>query len=439
VDNVQVSSGVTAAADFINNDLLSYLTAFWNASVVPLFTAVGASAPTAPSQSLANAIDNGAESLQQTINATSESVLNSLLSSQLGTIQPYVQAITAAVWNYGDYPIVPNGDYSDTILTSGLFPGVDVSNSSFVNANCAQVDFSYANLTGCDFTGANLSGANLTGATGYAAPAMQAAPMLYSSEPTQDPTEQEVGVTLAAPTPGPFYGSVLFGTTLTDANLNLNGAFYDRGTIFSQGIDPGQAGLRYFSAEQFVAGNNEMLAAFGTNFGAAAGAFAFDKSACGCPNKQGIRTDVITGELELDGFNEFRYFKKLGINQKRRVEDFITRNPETNLGDFLAVRAAANARPWSQAQIEEFLFSNSDLIARLGGVESAMKEAQTYFVNKGIYQGRYLNNDDLYNGYVKDYSSVLPATGSTFDQSSLAHHFVTVGYTAGQTVPTEFM
>ena len=41
-DNLEISTGVTALADFIDDSILSYLTDFWNATVAPLFTAVGA-------------------------------------------------------------------------------------------------------------------------------------------------------------------------------------------------------------------------------------------------------------------------------------------------------------------------------------------------------------------------------------------------------------
>lgn len=439
VDDLKISSGVTAIADFISNDLLSYLTNFWNTSVVPLFTAVGATAPTAPSQTLANTINNEAESLQNTINSSSQSALNSLLNSQLSTIQPYVQAITAAVWDYENYPIVAGGDYSNAILASGLFSGVNVSNSSFANANCSLTDFSYANLTDCDFTGANLAGANLTGAMGYAAPALQAASLMLLPEPTDQQAESGSYARMEESPANPFDGAVLFGADLTDANLNLTGAFFDYRTEFSDGFNAEQQGLRYFSAQQFVAGNRELVKAYGMNYSAAETAFAFDDPACGCQNKPGLRTDVLTGALQLDGFNEDRYYSKLSKNQRTKVNDYLTANPDVDDGDFLATRALASVQPWTQYQTEQFLFSNSDLIEELGGVKKAMKKAQKYYVKTGIYENRYYNNKSLYAGYVQDYPSVVQAIGSTIDEGSLAHQFIKIGYAQGQIVPTEFM
>mgnify|MGYP007070466958 CR=1 FL=1 len=99
VSNLSISAGVQAIADFINDDLLSYLTDFWNDSVVPLYSAVGLNAPQAPSQALANTISKEAATAQNEVNSQAESGLNSLLKDELNTIQPYVQALTAATWD----------------------------------------------------------------------------------------------------------------------------------------------------------------------------------------------------------------------------------------------------------------------------------------------------------------------------------------------------
>jgi hypothetical protein len=439
VDNLAISTGLTAVADFINEDLLSYLTTAWNTIVAPLYTAVGATAPTAPSQTLADTISSEAETAQQAINTTAESALNYILSSELGIIQPYVQAVTAAVWDYSDYPIVPAGYYDNANLSYGLFSGTDISNSSFVGANCAQADFSNTDLTGCDFTGANLSGANFSGAMGFVTPTAEAAAQMITDIRTQSQVDSEPVSSQAAGPEQPFYGAVLFGTDLTGANLDLKGAFYDRGTKFASDYSPSESGLLYFSPEQFVAGNKKLIKAFEFNFAGAAGAFAADRAACGCSNKQGLRTDLMTGLLMLDNFNEDRYYSRLSASLRERTDDYLASHDDVSFADFLATRAILQSQTWSKIQRSAYVFSNSDLIKEFGGVKQALKNAPKHYIQYGMFEGRRLNNEDLYAGYLSANPSVLNAIGGAFDPASLAHHFLTVGYAAGHTVPAEFM
>lgn len=418
VDNLSISTGITAIADFINDDLLSYLTDFWNASVVPLFTAVGATAPEAPSQTLANTISNEADQVQSDINNGAQSALNSLLKSQLGTIQPYVQALTAATWNYADYPIVPNGNYSGALLASGLFSGVDASNSSFDNANLNNADFSNAILTGSTFTNANLTGANFSGATG--APNAK----LASDNLTSESAVKQ-----------PFRDAVIFGANFNETAFNLKGAFFDEFTKFSTGFKPKDNGLKKFSAAQFVAGNDTLIKEFGTNIDAAKGSFAANISACGCPSKPGLRTDVITGKIPLNGFDQKAFFKSLPEVRKSKLNNYIANNPDLRRADTLAMFKIARDQEWTKSISEQYLFSNSDLIKELGGPRKAVRQARSNYLQKGFFQGRELNNSELYATYIDKYPSALFDTGATFNEPSLAHHFVTVGYGEGQRLP----
>jgi hypothetical protein len=425
VDNLSISTGVTAVADFINDDLLSYLTDFWNYSVVPLYTAVGATAPEAPSQTLANTISKEADSVQSEVNSQAESGLNSLLKQQLPTIQPYVQALTAAVWDYQDYPIFPGGNYSSAILVSGLFSGVDASNSSFENANCSNSDFSNANLTGSNFSGANLTGVNFSGAIGAPSASLASA----SIEP------EDVSTTSARP--GLFSNSVIFGADFTNSSLDPSGAFYDSNTSFATGYSPKANGLQYFSAAQFVAGYKPLIKAFGSEISSATGAFINDRSACGCPNKTGLRSDVITGKLLLDNFNEKAYFSSLSNGKQAKLDALLEANPDLNRDDTIAMYKIANSESWSDGLSQSYIFSNSDLIDQFGGSRKALNNARKHYINKGFFEERLLNNDSLYSAYVDAYPAALFDSGATvLDQSSLAQHFVTKGYSEGQRIPT---
>lgn len=401
-EDLSISTGVTAIADFINDDLLSYLTEFWNYSVVPLYTAVGAAAPVAPSQTLANTIEREADSVQVEINTAAESELNSLLASQLNTIQPYVQAITAVVWNYADYPIVPNGNYTDAILSSGLFSGLDLSNSLFVNSNAAGADFSYTNLTNTDFTGANLSGTNFTGA-------------VNSGQP--------------------FKGSVLFSANLTDSSLNLEGAFYDKSTLFSYNSDADKSRMLLFSPYQFIAGNKSLRKEIGSDINKAIGLFVADMSSCGCPNKPGLRSDVITGQLKLDGFNEGRYLRSLRIGLRDKITDYINSEPSHDRGETIARYFLATKDTWSESDLNKYIFSNPELIGEFGNnSKKAIKNAKQHYLKTGFFNNFELNDSDLYNDYVARFPEALFDTGGVFDESSLASHFLTIGINQGQTL-----
>ena len=444
VSNMSISTGVNAIADFINNDLLQYLTDFWNVSVVPLFTGVGATAPQAPSQTLANTISKEATTAQNEVNSQAESGLNSLLKEELNTIKPYVQAITAATWNYSSYPIIPGGYYEGAILTSGLFSGVNASNSNFSNANLGGANFSYANLTGSNFSGAILSGTNFTGATG--APTTSAlSSSLSASSALLTPTEATGTSSLeaigadnnAALDVASFSNAVVFGTDFTGSNLNPKGAFYDENTLFAAGYDPNANGLQYWSAPQFVAGNQDLIQAFGANVDTATAYFINNVAACGCAGKVGIRSDVVNGILPLDSFDETAYFRRLPRPTQSKFNTLFSSNPQLDRADTLAMYKIAQDRTWGYGDSEKYIFSNNDLITRYGGsTQMAVAQARSQYLKQGFFEQRSLNNDDMYNTYVATYPSVVFDSGATFlDQQSLANYYVTSGYQQGQIVP----
>ena len=419
VDDVAISSGVTAVADFINDDLLSYLTDFWNYSVVPLYEAVGATAPEAPSETLANTIDNSAEALQAELNELGQSALNSILQSQLTTIQPYVQALTAATWDYGDYPIVPNGDYTGAIMMDALFSGVDASNSSFDDANLNNADFSNAILTGSTFTNANLSGANFTGATGAPSTSLVSS----SLQDTDTATFK------------PFKNAVIFGSDFSKTDFNLKGAFYDDYTQFPSGFKPDKSGLQYFSAPQFVASNKSLIKAFGSNVDSAKGAFIGNRSACGCPNLPGIRTDVLTGELSLNSFDPDAYLDTLPDKKRDKLISYVNSNPNKDATDTFAMFSIAKSQDWTRSTSQMYLTSNSDLIKTLGGPREAVLHARRQYLNKGFFKSRPLNESSVYETYVETYPDVLFETGAVFDEPSLAQNYIKNGYDQGQVLP----
>lgn len=416
-DNVYISSGVTAVADFINDDLLSYLTDFWNYSVVPLYTAVGATAPEAPSQTLANIITDSAEEVQADINAAGEAALNSLLKSQLSTIQPYVQALTAATWDYSDYPIVPNGDYTGALLAEGMFSGVDASNSSFDGANLNAADFSNANLTGSTFTNANLTGANFAGATG--------APQNSLSLEMDSVSKRKM----------PFKDSVIFGANFKRSSLNVSGAFYDDYTKFAKGFKPSENNLIKFNAARFVAGNSQLIKEFGSDIHGAAGAFAANLPPYGQAGEEGLRSDVITGKLLVDGFKPRKFLDSLSDDRQQKLLDFTSGMKSSQAKDTIAMYKIAKEQDWTTATSEMYLTSNSDLIKPLGGPSKAVDKARNQYLNKGFFQKRPLNEPGVYDYYVETYPDVLFQTGAVFDEASLAHHYVNVGYAAGQQLP----
>ena len=417
-DDVYISSGITAVADFINDDLLSYLTDFWNYSVVPLYTAVGATAPEAPSQTLANIITDSAEEVQADINAAGESALNSLLKSQLSTIQPYVQALTAATWDYGDYPIVPNGDYTGALLAEGLFSGVDASNSSFNNANLSSADFSNANLTGSTFTNANLTSTNFSGATG--------APQSSLSLEPDSASKRKL----------PFKDSVVFGANFEGSSLDVRGAFYDEYTKFSEGFKPSKNDLTYFSAARFVAGNPDLIKEFGSDINGAKGAFAANLAPNGKQGAEGLRTDVLTGKLFVNGFRANEFMTSLPEAKQDKLLDFTSGMAMAQAKDTIAMYKIAMEQDWTKATSEMYLTSNSDLIESLGGPQKAVASARRQYLNRGFFQGRPQNAPGVYDYYVDTYPDVLFQTGAVFNEASLAHHYVTVGYAAGQELPT---
>jgi hypothetical protein len=108
VSDLAISTGVNAVADFIDTSLLDPLTSMWDALVCPLFSAVGANCPTAPTETLANYISKNATSLQQGVNSATQTEFNSLLASNLSVIQTYSQPIVATGWNFKNYtPVGP--------------------------------------------------------------------------------------------------------------------------------------------------------------------------------------------------------------------------------------------------------------------------------------------------------------------------------------------
>ena len=207
-------------------------------------------------------------------------------------------------------------------------------------------------------------------------------------------------------------------------------------TKFASGYDPGSNGLQYYSAAQFVAGSPALIKAFGSEIDNATGAFVNDIAACGCPGKTGIRTDVVTGKLKLDNFNENAYYRRLSSGVQRKFNDLLTGNPDLNKADTLAMYNIAETRTWSKIDKEKYLFSNSDLIDRFGSPSKALKQARNHYLQKGFFQQRSLNNDDLYNAYVQTYPNAMFDSGATFlDENSLAHYFVKSGYESGQRIP----
>ena len=409
VDNMEISSGVTALADFIENPILSSLTSIWNSTVVPLYTAVGASAPTAPSQTLSNEISNSAAGLQQTINQGAEQGVDSLLDSNLGTIQPYVQALTAAVWDYSTYPIVPGGNYAGAIMVGGQFSGADASNSSFKNSNLSGADFSDANVNGSDFTGANLSGTNFSGATG--APSSR-----RSARSGEKPFAKN---------------GVAFNANFEGTDFDLSKTYVDSKT----NLPKGQTG-RLFETAVFVASNKKLLNQYGLNYTSAKGHFIADTTCKGNSNKQGIRTDVSKGDLNLTGFDHQQYIAQLPEQVQDRMTSY---NGRHSLAEVAAIHKIASYQPWSDHDSAEYLAANQNrmerLIERLGSTGEALDRGQRNFLNNAIFRDRPLKlGSDAVHRYIENYPQVVGETGGIIDPASLAYHFVTVGHDQGQSI-----
>ncbi|WP_413681017.1 pentapeptide repeat-containing protein [Prochlorococcus sp. MIT 1342] len=328
-EDISLSTGVNVLCDFITDSLLDPLTSMWDEYVGSLFEAVGASVPEAPSQYAEDYINQYSSEILPNVNTQIETNFNADVDVLLPTIIPYVQAITAATWDYEDYPILPNGNHKAAILTSGLFSGVDASNSDFTNANCQSVDFSYANLTGCDFTGANLAGANLTGATGapsslktntYLEPALGSATSSKAQRFDSKPN---------------FDGAVLHGANLKGTDFDLTGAYYDVNTMFDEDFDIENSGLKKFHPHLFIV-TNDLYEHYGNNANKVIYDFANDNSPCGCKGKPGLRTKLNNGEYRLSKFNGNKYYKKLSNRQKTAVDTYLSENTDEDRDNYLA-------------------------------------------------------------------------------------------------------
>ena len=411
VEDLEISTGVTAMADFIDDSLLSYLTDFWNASVVPLFTAVGASAPEAPSQTLADQINDSAASLQEDVNTSGEAGVNAILDSTLGTIQPYVQALTAAVWDYSTYPILPGGNYADAIMTGGLFSAVDASNASFANSNLSGADFSNANLTGADFTGANISGANFSGATG--APSSRKGKSARSGQ-------------------ADFTNAVAFGTDFRNSDLDISSAYTDSDTKTGK-LDIDES--KIFNAATFVASNGKLRKAYGLDYENAKGHFIGDLNCKGKTNAAGLRTEVENEEYSLTKFNAQAYVKKLPQNIQDKITKYqASADSDHTFDEIAAVHKIATKHTWSDHDSAEYLTANSKLIKKLGGSEDSMNLAKAHYLTKGIFKGLALNpTTEEYYSHIEKNPQVVGETGGSIDPASIAYNFVTSGYDQGQT------
>ena len=428
VENLEISTGVTAVADFIDDYLLSYLTDFWNASVVPLFTAVGADAPTAPTETLANQIQSSASSLQQTVNTQGEQALDSVLKSSLNSVQPYVQDLTALTWDYSTYPIVRGGDYANSIMSNGLFSEVDASNADFTNADLSNSDFSNSDVSGSDFTGAILSGADFSGATGSPSNSLNSAALKSSySISSDDRTSTYMNKTGKAN----FKGAVVFGTDFTEAKgLDLKGAFYNNDTILGT---LSNKKMQQFSAPIFIASNNKLIDKYGLDFACVTGDFLSDSPYKGKNNDAGtgIRNDVITGKLNLSSFKHRRYSNGLSEKVKDRLIDY---DGDYSKKDLLAIHKIASAEDWTKHDSAEYLTANSNLITKLGGSIKAIKKAKSHYLAKGIFQDRSLQAEtSAFNAYIQKYPGSVRNIGGLIDEASLAYNFVTSGFDQGQT------
>ncbi|WP_196757589.1 pentapeptide repeat-containing protein [Prochlorococcus marinus] len=329
-ENISISTGVNVLCDFIIDSLLDPLTSAWNNDVCSWLKPIsGGWCPEAPSAEVSDYITEYVNEILPTVNTQIETNFNADMDSLLPTINPYVQAITAATWDYSDYPIVPNGNYKAAILTSGLFSGVDASNSDFTNANCQSVDFSYANLTGCDFTGANLAGANLSGATGAPASLKTNA---YLEPASGGATSSKAHKLDSKPN---FDGAVLHGANLKGTNLDLTGAYYDANTQFDDGFNAAKSGLKKFHPHLFIV-TNDLYEYYGNNVEKVVYDFANDNSPCGCKGKPGLRTKLNNGEYRLSKFKGQKYYKTLSDSQKIAVDTYLSENTDEDRDNYLA-------------------------------------------------------------------------------------------------------
>ena len=446
LSNLEISTGVTALADFIDDYLLDYLTDFWNVTIVPLFTAVGADAPKAPSESLSEDIQEDAELLQEIANEQGQLGANEMLTSLLDTIQPYIQPITTTAWNYGTYPILYNSNYANAIMNFGLFPGVDAAYSSYIGANLSTAifsdsnlkhsDFTDANLSysifsnaelyGSDFTNANLTGTVFTGASGSPTTVQSSnakVDLAGSSVKTRTQSEQTV-----------FDHAVLFGADFRRTDFDLNGAFYDSNTKFGRKFDPNKEGLRYFSSPLFIVSNKKLLRNYGLEYRSVKGHFILDTTCKESKRKPGLRADVLTGKLKLNNFDADDYRDSL----PKRVADRLVSyqgnlTSEYNQDEIIAVYKILDNAVWTRHNSAEYLMANPRLIQRLGGVKKSMRKARNYYLSKGIFKDHSLKPKDTdYESYVQKYPSVVADIGGIIDYPSLAYHFVTHGYSEGQ-------
>jgi Ca2+-binding RTX toxin-like protein len=319
---------------------LEQLDNYWNEYVCTIFDAAGAGSYclTSPAEFLIQDIEDifneatdGALALELGGN------INKNITSTISQFLPYTQAIAAATWNKEYYPILPSFNYTNAIMTEGLFSSVNASYSNFTNADLSNSNFSNAILTGANFTGANLTNANFTGATG--APEDES---LNSTEinNSNGSTQAFLSLSKARNVQGSnsnlnrshsenqietdFTHALLFGADLRGSNLNLSGAFINRDAKTDRNFDANKEGLQIIDHNIFILENDlleyrkyakrpkNIFKSISKNI---------DPKTLQPSAKNGLFTQIITGEAVVDPkkFNAEGYFDMLPDKMRGKI------------------------------------------------------------------------------------------------------------------------
>lgn len=362
---------------------LEQLDNYWNEYVCGAYDAVGAGAYCLPSpaEDLIEEVEELFDDVDGNIGVQVGASVNADLTSFISQFLPYTQAIAAATWDYSDYPILPSFNYTDAIMTGGLFSNADASNSNFTNADLESSDFSNANLSGAIFTGANLTDANFSGATG--APS--------DTESSQRARETD------------FNAASLFGANLKGSKkLNLEGAFINNATKTRTNFSPDAEGVINIDDNITLLQNNLLRhQSYIDNPHILYNDIAKNiNPATRQPSKKsGIRSRILQGKVDVDtnNFQADQYYDELPERIRDKVDSHTSEDRSSKTAKYYVNWSTRSKRISGDSTSNklEGLYGN-DVIQGKGGDDILIGSHGADHLNGGS------GNDDYKGGFGSD-------------------------------------
>lgn len=333
---------------------LEQLDNYWNEYVCGAFDAVGAGAYCLPSpaEDLIEEVEELFDDVDGNIGVQVGASVNADLTSFISQFLPYTQAIAAATWNYSDYPILPSFNYTDAIMTGGLFSNADASNSNFTNADLESSDFSNANLSGAIFTGANLTDANFSGATGA---------------PSNTDSSARAGGTN-------FTAASLFGANLKRSkNLDLTGAFINAATKTNPAFNPEEEGVTTIDHNMTLLSNNLLKYQHYIHNPAALYhdiANNINPATHQTSDRKGIRSRILAGKIDVNtsNFQADQYYDDLPEKLRKRIDSHDSEDRSSKIANYY-VKWSTQSKRVSGDSISNKLagFHGNDVLRGKGG------------------------------------------------------------------------